>query len=105
MKKTLLTILLAMTLGKGYAQQIAVGTDVATDVLMIPSIGAEMTVGNRTTLALNVTGTHNPWGHKIKMLGVQPEYRYYVSGRTMHKLFVGIGAVAAFYDAMIKRKV
>ena len=29
MKKTLLTILLAMTLGKGYAQQIAVGTDVA----------------------------------------------------------------------------
>ena len=105
MKKTLLTILLAMTLGKGYAQQIAVGTDVATDVLMIPSIGAEMTVGNRTTLALNVTGTHNPWGHKIKMLGVQPEYRYYVSGRTMHKLFVGIGAVAAFYDATIKRKV
>ena len=105
MKKTLWTILLAMTLGKGYAQQIAVGTDVATDVLMIPSIGAEMTVGNRTTLALNVTGTHNPWGHKIKMLGVQPEYRYYVSGRTMHKLFVGIGAVAAFYDATIKRKV
>lgn len=105
MKRNLLTIILAMTLGTATAQQLSVNTDVATDLLMAPNLGAELTVGNRSTLGLNVIGAYKPWGKRIKMLGVQPEYRYYVSGRPMHKLFVGIGAVAGFYDATIRGKV
>lgn len=105
MKKILLTALVFAVSTGAFAQRLAVNTDVAMDLLMTPSIGAEMTVGERSTLGLNVLGNYKPWGQTMKMLGVQPEYRYYFSGRPMHSMFVGIGGVAAFYDVTRKGKV
>ena len=105
MKKTLLTILMAATTAGASAQRLAVNTDMAMDLLMTPSLGVEMTVGERSTLGLNLLGNHKPWGQTMKMFGVQPEYRYYFSGRPMHSLFAGIGGVAAFYDITRKGKV
>lgn len=105
MKKILLTLLTAAASMAASAQRLAVNTDVAADLLMTPSIGAEMTVGERSTLQLNVLGNYKPWGQKMKMLAAQPEYRYYFSGRPMHSFFAGIGAVAGFYDITWKGKV
>lgn len=87
------------------AQKLAVNTDVAADLLMTPSLGVEMTVGERATLGLNVLGNYKPWGQDMKMFGVQPEYRYYFSGRPMHSFFAGIGALAGFYDITYRGKV
>lgn len=87
------------------AQKLAVNTDVLMDALMTPSIGVEMTVGNWSTVGLNVLGNYKPYGKNMKFFGVQPEFRYYFSGRPMHSLFVGIGAVAGVYDTTIRGKV
>lgn len=106
MKKHLLIALPLMMAATGAsAQMIAAGTDVAQDLLMTPNLGVEMVVGERTTLGLSVFGNHKPWGRDMKMIGLQPEYRYYFSGRPMHSFFVGAGAVAASYDITWKGKV
>ncbi len=105
MKKLLLTVLMAAAIVQARAQKLAVNTDLLMDACMTPSLGLEMTVGNWSTVGLNVLGNYKPYGKRMKMFGVQPEYRYYFSGRPMHSLFVGIGAVGAFYDVTYKGKV
>ena len=105
MKKLLLTFLMLSAVFSARAQKLAVNTDVLMDACMIPSVGLEMTVGNWSTLGLNVLGCNKPYGKNIKLLAAQPEYRYYFSGRPMHSLFVGVGGVGAIYDASIKGKV
>lgn len=97
MKKILLTLFMAITALSASAQRLAVNTDVALDLLMTPSIGAEMTVGNRSTIGINVFGNYKPWGANLRMFGVQPEYRYYFSGRPMYSFFAGIGGLAGTY--------
>ena len=105
MKKILLILLAAMACRNADAQMLAVNTDVAADLLMTPSIGAELVTGNSSTLGVNVLGNYKPWGKDIRLIAVQPEYRYFFSGRPMHREFVGIGGVGASYDITWKGKV
>lgn len=105
MKRILLTVLTIVASAHIFAQRLAVNTEVTSDLLMTPNLGVEITVGDCSTMGLNVMGNYHPWGQTMKLLGVQPEYRYYLSGRPMHSIFVGIGAVAAFYDVTHKGKV
>lgn len=105
MKKLLLAIFLLSTATITKAQIIALGTDLAMDLLATPSIGVELVVGERSTIGLDVMGNHMPWGKNMKMIAVQPEYRYYLSGRPMHKLFLGIGGLGATYDLGMQGKV
>lgn len=105
MKKILIVACFLLTAVASRAQMVAVGTDVLMDALQIPSLGAEMVIGERSTLALNAFGGYHPWGKKVKVLGLQPEYRYYFSGRPMSRYFVGLGALATSHDITWKRKV
>lgn len=105
MKKLLLTLLAVALTTTMQAQRVSLRTNVTADLLMTPSLGAEMTVGERSTLSLNAFGNYKPWGWDMKMFAVQPEYRYYFSGRPMHSFFAGIGAIAGFYDLTFKGKV
>lgn len=105
MKRLLLLFALAATLHAARAQQIAVGTDVAMDLLMAPSIGAELVVGNKATVLLNVMGAVKPYGVDFKFIAVQPEYRYYFSGRPMHHWFAGVGGIGASGKLTWKSKV
>lgn len=105
MKKLLFTILTFAFAANMSAQRLALSTNVASDLLMVPSVGAEMTVGNRVTIGLKAFGGYKPWGQDMKMVGVQPEWRYYFSGRPLHSFFVGMGALAGFYDITFKDKV
>lgn len=98
MKKLVLTILIAMSGICAKAQMLAVNNDVLMDVMMTPNIGFELVVGERTTVGASIFGNYKPWGKDIKMIGVQPEYRYFFSGRPMHKFFVGAGALLGSYD-------
>ncbi len=105
MRKLILAAYMALACISARAQMVAVGTDVFMDALMTPSIGAELVVGERASVALNVFGNHKPWGKDMKMIGVQPEWRYYFSGRPMHHFFIGVGAVGVSYDITWKGKV
>lgn len=105
MKRLLLILIATLAIGTARAQLIAVGTDVVSDGLMLPNIGFELVTSNSSTLSLNVLGTKNPWGHDAEAFALQPEYRFFFSGRPMYHEFVGIGAIGTIYDVTIDDKV
>ena len=105
MRKLLFAALLGAACATARAQMVAVSTDVLMDALQTPSVGAELVVGERSSIGLSLFGNHNPWGKTMKIMGLQPEWRYYFSGRPMHSWFAGIGAVGAQYDITWKGKV
>lgn len=105
MKKLLIIVIAALSGSYAKAQMVAVNTDLLMDLLATPSGGIELVVGERSTLGLDVMGNYHPWKKNMKMIVVQPEYRYYFSGRPMHKHFIGIGGLAASYDVKLKGKV
>ena len=103
MKMKRIRIFLVMVLGlfchTSQAQTFSINTDVAMLALQTYNIGAEMTIGNRSTLGLSVFGNNKPYFHKeMRMVGVQPEYRYYFGGRPLYHHFVGVGLLAASYN-------
>lgn len=98
-------ILTALGCTSAKAQMLAVNTDVLMDGLMTPNIGFELVTGERSTFGVNVFGNHNPWGNEMRIIGVQPELRYFFSGRPMYREFVGVGAIGASYDITWKGKV
>ncbi len=106
MKKLILLIILA-TFGwrTANAQLVAVSTEATTDLLMMPNVGFELVTGERTTFGISAFFASKPWGKDVKIVGVQPEYRYFFSGRPMHSFFVGAGALGVSYDITWKGKV
>ncbi len=105
MKKILLAFLLFLSASSLRAQMLAVGTDVLMDALQLPNLGAEMVVGERSVIGLHVFGGYKPWGKDVKVMGVQPEYRWFFSGRPMYRFFLGAGALATSYDVTWAGKV
>jgi hypothetical protein len=105
MKKLLIIVLLTMTLVPLHAQKVAISSNMLMDALMIPNAGAEVVVGERSVVGLHVFGSYHPWGQKVQMLGLQPEYRYFFSGRPMNSFFVGVGTMAVAYDITWSGKV
>ena len=80
------------------AQQVAVKTNGLMWAAMIPNVASEFVVGERSTIDLGLFGTTTIYGHEAKILGLQPEYRYYFNGRPMTREFVGVAALGATYD-------
>lgn len=110
MKKYLLFCLFTLAAVRLSAQQLAVGTDVLKDALMIPNLGIELGLGRSHLAERSVLGLHgyvvnNPWGVKAKAWGIQPELRYFFSGRAMSRWFFGIGGHLAKYDITWSSKV
>lgn len=105
MKKIIMLFLLTLSAFGARAQMLAVGTDLLMDALMMPSVGAEMVVGERSVVGLHAFGCYKPWGKQVKSVGVQPEYRWFFSGRPMYHFFVGAGAIATAYDVTWAGKV
>ena len=97
-KRVIIILFIALVCGTVQAQQLAVKSDVAWDALMVPNLGADVVVGNRTTLGLNVFATNKIWNNDIKAFAVQPEYRYYFSGRAMHQHYIGLGGLGLAYS-------
>ena len=87
------------------AQMIAVNTDAVWLATMAPNLGLELVVGERSTASLNALSMRRLIGNEAKMMALQPEYRYYFSGRTMFREFIGIGGIGAVYDIHWKNKV
>lgn len=104
MKKLIITCCAILTAICSQAQILSINTDLVGDGFMAPNIGIEMTVGEKTTVGLNGLYTTKPYGKEIKGFALQPEMRYYVSGRPMHKEFIGVGLIGANYDVIWKEK-
>ena len=81
------------------AQTIAVNTDLLLLTFQTYNIGAEMTISNKSTLGLNIFTTKDPyWSKGTKFVGLNPELRYYFSGRPMYHNFIGLTGSIIDYD-------
>lgn len=99
MKKLLLTIAwMALSLTTARAQMIAANVDALWLATLSPNLGFELVVSERSTISLNGLIMSNPLGKEVKFYALQPEYRYYFSGRPMYREFIGVGAIGASYD-------
>lgn len=96
MKKRVLVVVLTvlMSAATACAQKIAANVDALWLVTLSPNIGMELVVGERSSLSLNGLFATKPLGKDMKIYALQPEYRYYFSGRPMYKEFIGIGGIA-----------
>ena len=104
MKKIFVAILLMTASMAVRAQMLAVKTNALMDVGMIPNVGIEIATGNRTSLCANGFASWNIYGNKAETYGVIPEFRYWLSGNTFSRLFIGVGATFAHYDIAVARK-
>lgn len=98
LRSTLPLLLLFCSLPALHAQQVAVKTNGLMLAAMAPNVGCEFVVGERSSIDLSVFGSVNVYGNKAKIIGFQPEYRYWFNGRPMTREFVGIAALGATYD-------
>lgn len=98
MRKSVCTYLVLCFCAFVQAQNIALKTDLLRDVLTAPQLGAELTLSNRVTLALDVCGAYRPWGKQIHYLAVMPQVRYWLRGRTFANGFVGVKCMADQHD-------
>lgn len=107
MLKRLTPFILFCLLGHttGMAQMLSLRTNLLWDALEAPSLGMEISTGNSTSLGLNISYARHPlYAKSSRIILVQPEWRYYLSRRTMHGTYMGIGAVGADYDLQWKGK-
>ena len=95
----LLLFLLVGSFVQMQAQTFAVNSNLLLLSTQTYNLGAEITVGDHTTLGLSVFGNNKPYFHKdMRTIGVQPEFKYYFGGRPMYHHYVGIGLLAADYS-------
>lgn len=85
-----LLLLLLCSLPALHSQQVAVKTNGLMLAAMMPNVGCEFVVGERSSIDLSAFGSINIYGNKAKMIGFQPEYRYWFNGRPMTREFIGV---------------
>jgi len=88
------------------AQKLAAGADALWLATGMANVGAEITLGRASTLSLYFLGISHPWVNSdMKGVALQPEWRYYLSGRPMYRHFIGLGAITGTYNFKFSNKV
>lgn len=87
------------------AQQFAVKANVLSLAFMTPELGAEIVTGEHTSFAFSVMGNYHPWGRDMRLILLQPEFRYWFNGRPMTREFVGVGAFVTAYDISLSERI
>ena len=103
MRRLFLIAVLIMPCSFLKAQMLALKTNALMDAALVPNIGLELATGSKTSLAANGFASWNIYGMTAKTYGFAPEFRYWLSGNTFSKLFVGIGATMAHYDIAARK--
>lgn len=84
------------------AQQLGIKTNALMWAGLTPNLGCEVVVGQRSSIEMSVFGNYKPYGADCRLFGVQPEYRYWFSGRPMTREFVGATVMVADYDLIVR---
>lgn len=87
------------------AQMMAVKTDLLKDALMVGDIGVDFVVAEQHTVGMEFLYANQTWGKPVKISGLMPEYRFWVSGRPFTRQFIGVVAAFASYDISWGRKI
>ena len=90
---------------KASAQQVALKTNALMWTTLTPNLGCEIMLGDKYSLDLSAFGHHKPYGVGSKLFAVQPELRYWFSGRPLVREFVGVTTMVARYDIDISNQI
>lgn len=94
----IIVIVIGIYLQPIMAQQIAIKTNIITDLGLVPNVGVELVVGEKNSLNVELTGTvSKPWGKDIGLTIGGMQYRYWVAQRSMVQLFIGAGVKVGSY--------
>lgn len=80
------------------AQQLAVKSNVPMLLTLTPNVGFEFVAGERTSVDISAFANFNFYGKDVRILGLQPEFRYWFNGRPMVREYLGISVLGATYD-------
>lgn len=97
-------VVLASLCGKVSAQNISIKTNALMLGAGLPNVGLEIATSDRTSVDISAFGGYKPYGLDIKMASIQPEFRYWLSGRTMTREWIGFTVLGVTYDMKIKNK-
>lgn len=85
----------------------AVKTDGVMDLFLVPNAGVEFCTSSKTSVALN--GWYSNWQVYStlpgKTYGVQPEFRWWLSGKTFYSWYLGLNATLMAYDMTVGENV
>lgn len=87
-----------------HAQLLALKTNALMDVALFPNLEVEVAMGNKTSITLQAFGSLYVLGQDLKTFGGMSEFRYWIGGRSMVHLFMGVGLTAATYNIDWKGK-
>ncbi len=105
-KKLLIAILSLFFAMQMNAQMMAVKSDLVKNGAMIPNLGIELVVGNKTTLGLDIMGTNDTWwAEYTRIIAIAPCIKYWFSGRPMTRQFVGLSTHLANYNLHIGKEI
>lgn len=90
---------------EAHAQQVGIKTNVAMLGALTPNLGCEVVVGEHSSIDLTAFGHINPYGMESKVVGFQPEFRYWFNGRPMVREYIGISAMVVNYDMTLRKYV
>ena len=80
------------------AQLLALKTNALLDVAMVPNLGMELVIGEKTSLNASAFGSVKIYGNEVKTLGAQGEMRYWFNGRPLTREFIGIAGSAIAHN-------
>lgn len=105
MKRLFLTIIITLsTVNIANAQMLAIKTNAAAYAAFAPNLGAELVVGNKASIGIDVMGAYHSFGTNLKAFGVIPEFRYWFHGRPMTREFIGLSILGATYKCSTDEK-
>lgn len=103
-KKIFILALLLLSVSFAKAQMIVAKCDLVKAAAMMPNLGIDAVVGERHTIGVNFSGAKNPWGKDVKLVTVNPEFRYWFGGRPFVRHFVELSAQVTNYDILWNKK-
>lgn len=88
------------------AQMLSVRSNLLWDGLGVYNAGVEIGIGRNSTVSVQTGYSRRPlFTDHSRLVFLQPEWRYYLSRRLMHGVYMGMGTIAADYDVKWKGKV
>lgn len=84
------------------AQLLAVKANASMYAVMTPNLSFEMVTGERTSVDFSIFGHAKPYGKDSRMIGLQPQFKYWFAGRPLVREYVGVMALALAYDSTWK---
>lgn len=84
------------------AQLLALKTNALLDVAMVPNLGMELVIGEKTSLNASVFGAVKIYGNEAKILGAQGEMRYWFNGRPLTREFIGVAGSAIAHNFVLR---